>query len=281
MATGTQPRQPASEPVILRFEDVGMRFDSEIALDGVSFELRAGETRVLMGAAGSGKTVLLKCALGLVHPTSGRIMLFDEDITRLSEQDLFDLRSRVGILFQEGGLFDSLTIEENVAYPLLNQRARKAASYDEVEKQVVDTLRFVELDHTLQQFPSELSGGMRRRVGIARAVVTEPQLVLYDSPTAGLDPITANTIMALIVKERDTRNTAAIMATHRYQDGQLLANFRYNPQSGQLQRISVNGDGSSTTQFMVMRDGRLVFEGTQPELEASPDPYLSKFVLKR
>ncbi len=281
MANGTQSRQPASDPVILRFEDVTMRFDSETALDSVSFELRAGETRVLMGAAGSGKTVLLKCALGLLRPGSGRITLFDQDITRMSEQDLFDLRSRVGILFQEGGLFDSLTIEENVSYPLLNQRARKTPNYAETEKQVVDTLRFVELEHTLQQFPSELSGGMRRRVGIARAVVTEPKLVLYDSPTAGLDPITANTIMALIVKERDTRNAAAIMATHRYQDGQLLANFRYNPGSGQLQRIAVNGDGSSTTQFMVMCDGRLVFEGTQPELEASRDPYLSKFVLKR
>lgn len=272
--------------VLLRFEDVTLRSEMTdgFALDHVSFELRAGETRVLLGAASSGKTVLLKVALGLVRAGSGRVILFGEDITRMDERRLFDIRSRVGILFQEGGLFDSLTIEENVAYPLLNQRARRSKTdKEEAEGAVREALTFVELEHTLQMFPSELSGGMRRRVGIARAVVTQPELVLYDSPTAGLDPITANTIMALIVKERDTRNTAAIMATHRYQDGQLMANFRYNPHSGELQRVSTNGDRStgSSTRFMVMKEGRLIFDGTQPELEASPDPYLSKFVLKR
>jgi len=284
---GTQPGAPAAkgaEEVVLRFEDVIVRFDDEPALDGVSFEVRTGETRVFLGAAGSGKTVLLKTAMGLQQADSGRVFLFGQDITRLSEHELFELRSRVGILFQEGGLFDSMTVEENVAYPLLNQMARKSnGDYAKTEEAVREALRFVELEHTMEQFPSELSGGMRRRVGIARAVVTEPKLVLYDSPTAGLDPITANTIVALLLKERDTRNAAALLATHRYQDGQLMANFRYNPQSGELQRMSADGDGprGSTTKFMVMKDGRLVFEGTQPELEASQDPYLSKFVLKR
>ncbi len=285
---GTQPRQPAPKKgdgeVILRFEDVTVRFDEEPALDGVSFEVCSGETRVFLGAAGSGKTVLLKTAMGLQRADSGRVFLFGQDITGLSEHDLFELRSRVGILFQEGGLFDSMTVEENVAYPLLNQQARKAdGDYAKTEQSVREALRFVELEHTMEQFPSELSGGMRRRVGIARAVVTEPQLVLYDSPTAGLDPITANTIVALLLKERDTRNAAALMATHRYQDGQLMANFRYNPQSGELQPMSADAANQqgSTTKFMVMKDGRLVFEGTQPELEASEDPYLSKFVLKR
>jgi phospholipid/cholesterol/gamma-HCH transport system ATP-binding protein len=288
MASGsTHPDPPASDgnrPVVLRFEDVSVSFNDVVALDRVSFDLRAGQTRVVLGAAGSGKTVMLKTALGLEQANSGRVVLFDEDITHLPEHDLFEIRSRVGILFQEGGLFDSLTVEENVAYPLLNQQARKAdANTEKTEQTVREALRFVELEQTLEQFPSELSGGMRRRVGIARAVVTEPKLVLYDSPTAGLDPITATTIMALILKERDTRNAAAIMATHRYQDGQLMANFRYNPHSSQLERVSVNGDGheGSTTKFMVMHEGRLVFEGTQPELEASNDPYLSKFVLKR
>ena len=146
---------------------------------------------------------------------------------------MYDVRSKVGILFQEGGLFDSITIAENVAYPLLNQqRAAKPPSPEEVDRRVRESLSFVELEHTLDKFPSELSGGMRRRVGIARAVVTEPQLVLYDSPTAGLDPITANTIINLIIKERDMRNTATIMVTHRYQDGHLMANFRYNPTVG-------------------------------------------------
>lgn len=280
------PDQNRREPdgsVVVQFEAVTVRFDSETALDRVSFTMRAGETRVILGAAGSGKTVLLKTAMGLQAADSGRVLLFGQDITRVPERELFTLRGRVGILFQEGGLFDSLTVEENVAYPLLNQRGRTPPTEEETEEAVREALRFVELEHTLEQFPSELSGGMRRRVGIARAVVTEPGLVLYDSPTAGLDPITANTIMALILKERDTRNAAALMATHRYQDGQLMANFRYNPHSGELQRVSVNGDGreGSTTKFMVMREGRLAFEGSQPELEASADPYLSKFVLKR
>jgi phospholipid/cholesterol/gamma-HCH transport system ATP-binding protein len=289
MGSGLHSAKPGpngDQPAVLRFEDVSVCFDATVALDHVSFEVRPGETRVILGAAGSGKTVLLKTAMGLQRADSGSVFLYGQNITRLPERDLFELRSRVGILFQEGGLFDSLTVEENVAYPLVNQKARKSSqSSQDTGEMVREALRFVELEQTLEQYPSELSGGMRRRVGIARAVVTEPSLVLYDSPTAGLDPITATTIMALIVKERDTRNAAALMATHRYQDGQLMANFRYNPHSGELklERVSVNGDGreGSTTKFMVMREGRLVFEGTQPELEASNDPYLSKFVLKR
>jgi phospholipid/cholesterol/gamma-HCH transport system ATP-binding protein len=275
---------------VVRFEDVNLSFGKTPALADVSFQLNAGETRIVLGSAGSGKTTLLKTTVGLVKPDSGTICLFDQDVTRLKESDLFGLRSRVGILFQEGGLFDSLTIEENVAFPLLNQQAlhqngtRPRMSEEEVAKRVRETLSFVELEHTLDKYPSELSGGMRRRVGIARAVVTEPALVLYDSPTAGLDPITANTIMALVAKERDSQNTSNLIVTHRYQDGQLMANFRYNPQSGSLEPLSSNGAGGkngSGTVFMVMNEGRLVFEGSQAELEASQDRYVSKFVLRR
>ena len=197
----------------------------------------------------------------------------------------FDLRSKVGVLFQEGGLFDSITVAENVAYPLLNQKTQTVPA-SEVDTRVSDALRFVELEHTLEKFPSELSGGMRRRVGIARAVVSEPPLVLYDSPTAGLDPITATTIMALIAKERDSENTANLIVTQRYQDGQLMANFRYNRTSGHLEPVSGNGgetnhnSNPTRTIFMVMKEGRLVFEGAQADLEASDDPYISKFVAK-
>jgi phospholipid/cholesterol/gamma-HCH transport system ATP-binding protein len=146
-----------------------------------------------------------------------------------------------------------------------------------VDDRVRETLRFVELEHTLDKFPSALSGGMRRRVGVARALVTEPHLVLYDSPTAGLDPITANTIIALLIKERDLRNAAAIMVTHRYQDGHLMANFRYNPDSGKLER-AVRDPEDSNTRFFVMDKGDLVFEGSEPALRACPDPYVRKFV---
>lgn len=272
------------DEVLLQFDDVSLRFDEAPALERISFDLRAGETRVVLGAAGSGKTTLLKAAIGLLIPDSGRVYLFGEEITHLKDNQMFDLRSRVGVLFQEGGLFDSITVAENVAYPLVNRRTHEVP-LTEVDAKVEDALRFVELEHTLEQLPSELSGGMRRRVGIARAVVSEPPLVLYDSPTAGLDPITANTIMALIAKERDFKNTANLIVTQRYQDGQLMANFRYNRNSGRLEPVSRNGargDGSNPTHtiFMVMKEGRLVFEGAQAELEASRDEYISKFVPK-
>src|SRR5581483_10776970 len=275
--------RPGEGESLLRFESVSLRFEDVVALDAVSFELCAGDTRVVLGAAGSGKTTLLKTAIGLIRPDSGRVFLFGEEITHLAEEQLFKLRSGVGVLFQEGGLFDSVTVEENVAYPLLN-RAEHAESLQQVEGKVREALRFVELEQTMEQYPSELSGGMRRRVGIARAVVSEPPLVLYDSPTAGLDPITANTIMALIAKERDSKDTANLIVTQRYQDGQLMANFRYNRSSGHLEPVSSNGagntSGSKTTIFMVMKEGRLVFEGRQAELERSEDPYVTKFVPK-
>jgi len=276
------------DSTILRFDDVSLHFDATAALDHVSFQMIPGQTYVVLGAAGSGKTMLLKTAVGLVTPDSGRISLFGREITQLREQDLFELRARVGILFQEGGLFDSLTVAENVAYPLINHRMLPHAATlggsngngaRSIDDRVRESLRFVELEQTLDKFPNELSGGMRRRVGIARAVVSEPALLLYDSPTAGLDPITANTIVALILKERDLRNTATMMVTHRYQDGHLMANFRYNPNSGQIERAGGGADVSQrSTKFLVMNGGRLVFEGTEPELQASQDSYVRKFL---
>jgi len=270
---------------LLRFENVTVRFDDLVAVDDVSFEMAAGETRVVLGAAGSGKTTLLKAAIGLIRTDSGRVFLLGQDITGMEEHELFHVRSQVGVLFQEGGLFDSINVAENVAYPLVNRSAH-SVPLSQVETKVEDALRFVELEHTLEKYPSELSGGMRRRVGIARAVISEPPLVLYDSPTAGLDPITANTIMALIAKERDSLNAANLIVTQRYQDGQLMANFRYNRSNGKLEPVSKTGsgepDGSNPTHttFMVMKEGRVVFEGTQAELESSSDPYVSKFVPK-
>ena len=267
------PSGSLGEPV-LRFERVSVSFADVRALEEVSFVMYAGESRVILGAAGSGKTVLLKTALGLIRPDSGRVWAFGQEITSLSERELFDIRARIGVLFQEGGLFDSLTVEENVGYPLENQPSLRC-SPEERRRRVVQALRFVGLEHTLDKFPSELSGGMKRRVGIARAVVTEPELVLYDSPTAGLDPITAYTIIALIVKERDLRNTATVMVTHRFQDASLLANYRWDPESGGLRPVQAN---QSRTRFLVLCEGRLVFEGTQAELQASREPYVRKFV---
>ena len=269
-----------SKPSILRFDRVNVSFDGEEALRDLTFEAREGESRVILGAAGSGKTVLLKTALGLVRPDSGKVFVFGRDISGMREQELFGIRSRIGMLFQESALFDSMSIEDNVAYPLLNQKAIHCPP-DQVRARVVQALDFVELGRTLAKFPSELSGGMRRRAAIARAVVTEPPLVLYDSPTAGLDPITAHTIIALLIKERDISQTTTLMVTHRYQDGNLIANFRYNSKQGVLEPAShVDGLAARTT-FMVLKEGRLIFEGDQDLLEASQDVYISKFVKPR
>ena len=283
MATGDQAF-PAAHPdavafsasdndSVLRFEHVTVRFGDEVALNDASFDVRRGQTRIILGAAGIGKSVMLKSAIGLVPVASGNIFLFDQQTSNLPEEEMYAVRSRVGIAFQESALFDSMTIAQNVAYPLLNQPSIKSKP-DEARAKVKEALEFVELGHTLSKYPSELSGGMRRRAAIARAVVTKPPLLLYDSPTAGLDPITARTIMALIIKERDVDDTTALVVTHRYQDGNLVANFRYNSHSGELEP----SHQSTSTRFMVMCEGRLIFEGDQDELEASTDSYICKFV---
>jgi phospholipid/cholesterol/gamma-HCH transport system ATP-binding protein len=279
----TTARMPQPSTPVVRFEDVSLRFGDTVALNRVSFDLSPGETRVIFGAAGTGKTILVKAAAGLVQPDSGKIYVFGQEITGLKEKSLYGIRARIGILFQEGGLFDSINIAENVAYPLENQpvlREKFLQNGDakQVEDRVREALTFVELGHTLEKFPSEVSGGMRRRVGIARALVTEPALMLYDSPTAGLDPITANNIISVILKERELRNTATIMVTHRYQDGHLMANFRYNPDSGKVEP-SPAGDRTrrGRTRFFVMNHGTLVFQGSEEELQNSTDPYVRKF----
>jgi phospholipid/cholesterol/gamma-HCH transport system ATP-binding protein len=262
---------------VLRFEHVTVCFGDAKALDDVSFDVARGETRIIFGAAGSGKTVLLKTALGLTKPDSGRVIVFGQDVTGMEEKDLFHIRSRIGVLFQEGGLFDSMTVEENVGYPLENLLEFQLPP-DQVRERAKEALRFVELEETLDKFPAELSGGMRRRVGIARAIVTEPPLILYDSPTAGLDPITAYTIIALIAKGRDLKHTTTVMATHRYQDGHFMATCRFSPGTGLAEPIAAaEGDGLGTV-FMVLNQGRIAFEGNLAELNASTDAYVSKFV---
>ncbi len=267
-----------SDP-ILQFEDVSLSYDDKLVLDRINLTVNPGDTYILLGAAGSGKTVLLKLAMTLVKPDAGRIRLLGHDITDLKETDLFEIRREVGVLFQEGGLFDSLTVGENVAYPLRNQKLLSAPE-EEINGRVLESLEFVELGGTLDKFPSELSGGMRRRAGIARANVTNPKLSLYDSPTAGLDPITAYTIMSLILKQRDLRKTTTVLATHRYQDGAMAANYRWDDGTHDIVRVAPYGQYADLkTTFIVMEEGRIAFAGTQAQLEASRDPYVSQFVL--
>lgn len=270
---------------IVELKHVSLRYEDVWALRDVNLALAPGESRVIFGAAGSGKTTLLKAVAGLVKVDEGQIKLFDEDVTRMKERELFELRARTGFLFQEGGLFDSLTVRENVEYPLLNQPGKNgrgpAERREDTERRVREALRFVELEETLDKLPSQLSGGMRRRVGIARAIVAEPPLVLYDSPTAGLDPITANTIMALILKERDARNTASLIVSHRYQDGEIMTDYRYDLAQQELRRLSDREERQqrhTRVQFAVMREGAIVFLGTLEELEASQDEYVRRFI---
>jgi phospholipid/cholesterol/gamma-HCH transport system ATP-binding protein len=264
--------QLAGGPILI-FRNVSFGFDEALALRDLSFELLRGETLIIHGAAGSGKTVLLKIALGLLRPTSGRVILFGQDVTDFTEQQWFDVRSRVGVLFQEGGLFDSFSIEDNVGYPLVNQPLLQVPP-EEVAPRVEESLEFVELGHTLEKFPSELSGGMRRRVGIARAIVTQPELMLYDSPTAGLDPITANTIMALIVKGRDMRHATTLIVTHRHQDGEILERYHYDESTASL--VQTQGV-TAGTRYLVLQEGELAFLGSPAEFDACRDPYVAKF----
>ena len=271
----------ADEPV-LELENVSLRFGKKWALKNVSLKLNPGETRIVFGEAGSGKTTLLKAVVGLIDVDDGQIRLFGKDVRSLKEKDLFALRSCAGFLFQEGGLFDSLTVGENVEYPLVNRVVTngKKPLYEDTEDKVRSALRFVELEQTFDKFPAELSGGMRRRVGIARATVTEPPLVLYDSPTAGLDPITANTIMSLVAKERDVRNSASLIVTHRYQDGEIMSDFQYDEQQQDLVSMDTCKDDRKRrrTKFIVMKGGEILFFGTRDELEKSADSYVKRFV---
>lgn len=269
--TFAETGQPAIE-----FRDVHLGFEEGEILRGVSFSAQERETVILLGETGTGKTLLLKLAAGLLRPDSGTIRVLGKDISAMPENELLKMRRQIGFVFQEGALFDSVTVGENVGYRLHED----AIGEEEIEPRVREVLRFVELGHTAEMLPSELSGGMRRRVSIARALVTHPPIVLYDSPTAGLDPITSQTIINLILRLRDTYGVTALLATHRLQDGFGMANFRFDTQSKKVLREgSAGGVGSAVTHFLVIRDGKIYFEGTPEEMMHSQDAYLRRFLI--
>jgi len=258
----------------IEFDKVAIAFDEKVVLDGISFQLPHGETKALFGVAGSGKSTLLKLAIGLLRPDSGRIYVLGEEVTRMSEQELFELRRRVGIVFQESALFDSLKVYENVAFRLMEERI----SAEEVERRVREALRFVELEQTYDMFPSELSGGMRRRVAIARAIITGPEVLLYDSPTGGLDPVTSNTIVELIVKQRDVSKTSALMATHRLQDAFTMATHQFDKATNQMVVLPKGQRGEVPLSFLILRDGKVIFDGDARELATSRDEYIREYI---
>src|SRR5580700_5111470 len=270
---------PDSSPAI-RFERVRIGFEEGDILRGVSFEVQERETLVLLGETGMGKTLSLKLAAGLLRPSRGNIQVLGRDISSMAERDLLAFRRQIGFVFQEGALFDSMTVGENVAYRLHEDRVKG----DEVERRVREVLRFVELEHTIDLFPSELSGGMRRRVSIPRALINQPPIVLYDSPTAGLDPVTSQTIITLILRLRDVFGVTALLATQRLQDGFALANFRFDAASKRVVRSVSNGNARgaakmAATRFLVLRDGGVYFEGGQEELADTKDEYLKRFLV--
>ena len=272
LATSGARQVPPEGPVVV-FENVTITFDVKPVLENISFTVQPGETRIILGPAGCGKSVLMKLANGLIHPDSGTIHIFGEEITSMREVDIFRLRERVGMVFQESALFDSMSVEDNVAYRLHEARVPEEESHS----RVVEVLQFVELEQSIAKFPSEISGGMRRRVSIARAIITKPDLILYDSPTGGLDPITSTTIIELIIKQRDAAHTTSLLITHRLQDAFMLAMNRFNPQTGKIERIPNNGIDDST-RFMVLNEGSIVFDGTTMELVRTADPWLRDYL---
>jgi phospholipid/cholesterol/gamma-HCH transport system ATP-binding protein len=270
-ATLTAPGQPSIE-----FKNVRLGFSEGEILRGVTFSAKERETVILLGETGTGKTLLLKLASGLLRPDSGSIQVLGKDISAMAELELLEIRRQIGFVFQEGALFDSLTVGENVAYRLHED----GIDDDEISSRIVEVLRFVELAHTTDSLPSELSGGMRRRVAIARALVSRPPIVLYDSPTAGLDPITSQAIISLILRLRDVYGVTALLATHRLQDGFALANFHFDPQSKKVRRdSSPESSHAAPTRFLVLREGTIYFEGSPDELLKSQDPYLQRFLI--
>src|SRR6202142_1327265 len=272
-----QPAKPSQGPasIALEFENVSIGFEERQILDGISFQLRLGETKAIFGVAGSGKSTILKLALGLIKPDSGRIRLLGEEVTELTEDQLFVLRLRVGIVFQESALFDSLTVRENVAFRLYEEASLPEA---EIEERVREALSFVELEHTVDLYPSELSGGMRRRVGIARTIITHPEVVLYDSPTGGLDPVTSNTIIELLVKQRDVYKTSSLLVTHRLQDAFTMGTHYFDRKENKMKPLPPHSRATVPMGFLILHDGHIIFDGDLESLRETRDEYIREYI---
>lgn len=264
----------SDEPVV-SFHDVHLSFDRPV-LDGVSFDLPQGTTKVVLGGSGSGKTTILRLILGLLKPDSGSVRVEGVEVTGLTEDELRDVRLKVGMVFQEGALFDSLTVGENVGYRLVEDGELEP---DEVETRVREMLGYVGLAPFYDHMPSQLSGGQRRRVAVARALVARPQLMLYDEPTTGLDPITATTITDLIVKVRDLDGVSSILVTHQLRDAFNVARTSMRREGDEIvTTVAEDLRAIDGTAFLMLREGRVHFEGSPYELQRSTDEYLREFL---
>jgi phospholipid/cholesterol/gamma-HCH transport system ATP-binding protein len=271
-APQAQGPSPGTNPV-LAFGNVSISFAGPPVLENINFKVAPGETRILLGPAGVGKSVLLKLANGLLRPDNGSIRLFGKEISRMPEEWLFSLRTRTGMVFQEGALFDSLTVRDNVAYQLIQAEVAD----DKIDARVHEALRFVGLEETINLFPGSLSGGMRRRVAIARALIRQPELLLYDSPTGGLDPVTSTTIIELIVKERDVYGTSSLLVTHRLQDAFTMCTHRFDTDQGRMVPLP-KGQTDPNTTFLMLEEGRLIFNGSLHELLHTDNKFVREFL---
>lgn len=266
----------ANSPYAIEFREISLAYGDRIILNRVSFGVRYGEAKIVMGGSGTGKSTLLRLVLGLIKPDSGQIFIDGEEITDNTEEEMMIVRRKIGMVFQEGALFDSLPVYDNVAYRLREQRVPEA----DIEPVVMRMLRFVDLEHAVEKMPNELSGGMRRRVGIARALVGNPKIILYDEPTAGLDPITARTINELALKLRDLEDVSSIFVTHRLQDIDVLSSeFVVRDDFGDL-HFEHEADRLCliNTKLIMLKEGNVIFSGTDEEMRASNNPYIQKFL---
>lgn len=274
-ATSTPAGGDRDVPVI-EFEHVQLAFDEVVVLRDVSFTLLTGHTKIVLGASGAGKSIMLKLILGLLKPDGGVITVDGRRVDQMSEEELMEVRSNVGMVFQEGALFDSLTVRENVGFKLYEQTRMPL---DEVDGRVREVLGFIGLGEFIDRMPSELSGGQRRRVAIARALAARPRVLLYDEPTTGLDPMTAATVDIEIVKLRDLENVSSILVTHQLRDAFYIAEHEaIREAGGGFRVVRASPDKAEETEFVMLREGLVVFEGHASELRNSRDDYLQAFL---
>src|ERR687895_2367423 len=244
-------------PIVI-FDKVSLAFDDKVILRDVSFTLITGRTKIFLGASGAGKSTILKLILGLLKPDGGVIWVNGERIDTMSELEMMKVRADLGMVFQEGALFDSLTVAENVGYKLYEE---SDMPLDEVRRRVEEVLGFVGLSEHIDKMPSELSGGQRRRVAIARAMSFKPRILLYDEPTTGLDPITADTIDDEIIKLRDLENVSSIVVTHQLRDAFRVATHEAVRRNGRIEIVQADADKAEEAEFIMLKDGRISFEG--------------------
>ncbi|MEP6947158.1 MAG: ATP-binding cassette domain-containing protein [Acidobacteriota bacterium] len=260
----------------IEFRGVELAFDDQVILDGIDFMVRRGETKIVLGGSGSGKSTIINLILGLIKSDAGMILVDGEDITQMDDAELMRIRRKIGMVFQEGALFDSLSVYDNVAYRLTEEGVDEV----QIEHEVRRMLHFVDLEDAIEKMPSELSGGMRRRVGIARALVGNPSIVLFDEPTAGLDPPTARTICELAIKLRDLEDVSSIFVTHEMNNVEYLSSeYAIVDEKG---RVHFENEGDKlclvNTEAIMLRNGKIIFSGKDEQLKSAADPYIHRFI---